>query len=52
MDYRISNWILKFADDTKISEKDIVSFQKDLDRLIQWADEWQMMFNAFWEEST
>jgi len=41
---------LKFADDTKTfgsvtSVKDIVSLQKDLDRLIQWADEWQMMFN-------
>ena len=49
--YGISNWILKFADDTKIfgsitSEKDIVSLQKDLDRLIQWADEWQVMFNT------
>jgi len=28
------------------SEKDIVSLQKDLDRLIQWADKWQMMFNT------
>jgi len=51
LDYGISNWILTFADDTKIfgsitSEKDIVSLQKDLGRLIQWADEWQMMFNT------
>jgi len=51
LDCGISNWILKFADDTKIfgsitSEKDIVSLQKDLDRWIQWADEWQMMFDT------
>ena len=40
--YRKSNWILKFADGTKIfgsitSKKDTVSLQKELDRLIQWG---------------
>jgi len=51
LDYGIGNWILKFADNNKIfgsitSEKDIVSLQKELDQLIQWAAKWQMMFNT------
>jgi len=51
LDYGIKNWILKFADDTKIFGKisnvtDTVRLQEDLDRLIEWAEEWQMMFNA------
>jgi len=42
--------ILKFADDTKMFSKiddsqDAENLQKDLDRLIQWSNEWQMMFN-------
>ena len=45
------NWILKFADDTKVFAKirsadDASSLQKDLDRLVQWARGWQMMFNV------
>ena len=51
MDYSIRNWILKFADDTKIFSKvsqpdDCVRLQKDLDKLVQWSEEWQMMFNV------
>jgi len=50
LDDGISNWILKFADDTKIFGKindsqDAENLQKDVDRLIQWSNEWQMMFN-------
>jgi len=49
LDDGISNWILKFADDTKIFGKindsqDAENLQKDLDRLMQWSNEWQMMF--------
>ena len=51
LDGGIVNWILKFADDTKVFAKtrsadDASSLQRDLDRLIQWAREWQMMFNV------
>jgi len=51
LEYRIKNWILKFADDAKIFGKisnvtDTVRLQEDPDRLIEWAEEWQMMFNA------
>ena len=58
----IWNWILKFADDTKIfSEVSTTSqhqkLQQDLDSLFYWSQEWQMLFivqcrkiqcNAFW----
>ena len=51
LDGGIVNWILKFADDTKVFAKirsadDASSLQRDLDRLVQWAREWQMMFNV------
>jgi len=50
LDDGISNWILKFVDDTKMFGKindsqDAENLQKDLDHLIQWSNEWQMMFN-------
>ena len=42
--------VLKFADDMKVfrtikgnSDRDL--FQSDLDRLVQWSEEWQMKFN-------
>ena len=43
--------ILKFADDAKIfgkisTDRDTVRLQEDLDKLLYWAEEWQMMFNA------
>jgi hypothetical protein len=43
--------VLKFADDTKIfrrvdSERDREVLQKDLDRLVQWSEVWQMRFNV------
>ena len=39
-----------FADDTKLwtcirSEADSVSLQKDLHRLVEWSNEWQLRFN-------
>jgi len=41
---------LKFADDTKIfsavnKDSDRRLLQKDLDNLLMWAEEWQMMFS-------
>jgi len=44
------NSVLKFADDTKLFGKvnndiDRSSFQKDLHRLIDWSEQWQMPFN-------
>ena len=43
--------VLKFADDTKIfrrvdSERDREVLQRDLDRLVQWSEVWQMRFNV------
>ena len=51
LDYGIKNWILKFADDTKLFGKiqgtsDVIKLQEDLDQLLQWAEEWQMLFNT------
>ena len=47
----INNWILKFADDTKIfskiiDDKDRDRLQQDLLKLTTWSEEWQMMFNT------
>jgi len=41
---------LKFADDTKIfsavnKDSDRRLLEKDLDNLLMWAEEWQMMFS-------
>ena len=51
LDIGISSKVSKFADDTKIAcavqgEKDNYRIQRDLDRLIAWADRWQMEFNS------
>ena len=51
MDVRIISSISKFTDDTKISStvqgvKDNYKVQRDLDRLVAWADKWQMEFNS------
>ena len=51
LDAGISNWILKFADDTKVFGKvnhadDIKRMQEDLNRLFNWSQDWQMSFNV------
>jgi hypothetical protein len=51
LDCDIFNWLLKFADDTKLfsSVQDSAArdrLQKDLDTLVRWADDWQMKFNV------
>jgi len=50
LDSGIANWILKFADDTKIygclkDPKDCDTLRDDLDLLCAWSNEWQMQFN-------
>ena len=45
------NWLLKFADNTKLfgkvqSELDSTGLQQDLQRLLDWSREWQMEFNV------
>ena len=47
----VTNWILKFADDTKMfgkvnNQREADIMQKDIDRLVQWSVEWQMLFNV------
>ena len=46
----LSNWILKFADDTKLfgvatKYEDQLSLQDDLNKLLEWSIDWQMLFN-------
>ena len=50
LDCDVTNWILKFADDTKIfgpvcNQNDYLKFQEDLNRLFSWTKDWQMSFN-------
>ena len=50
MDFGIRNWILTFADDTKVFGKVSTSYeqiqlQEDINKLIKWSEEWQMLFN-------
>lgn len=51
LDLGINSKVLKFADDTKIfstvqGAQDNYRVQGDLDKLIAWADRWQMEFNS------
>jgi hypothetical protein len=51
LDDGLSSAILKFADDTKIYGRvdcweDRNRLQKDLERLVDWAEKWQMSFNV------
>ena len=46
-----SSMLLKFADDTKMarvveSSEQQREFQSNIDRLEQWSDDWQMLFNS------
>ena len=50
MDCGIINWLLEFAVDAKLfgkiqSDMDNITLQEDLQRLFDWAKEWQMEFN-------
>jgi len=43
----VVSYVFKFADDTKLFRQvrdtaDTVGMQEDLDRLVEWADKWQM----------
>jgi len=47
----VFNWLLKFADNTKLfgkvqSELDSTCLQQDLQRLLDWSREWQIKFNV------
>jgi len=51
LDFGLRNWILKFADDTKIFSRinnclDSERLQSDLLQLIRWSEEWQMLFSV------
>ena len=51
LDSGIANWILKFADDTKVFGKvnqsvDSTAMQDDLNKLYNWSQDWQMTFNV------
>ena len=50
LDDDITSKVLKFADDTKVfrkikSDADRQHLQDDLNKLIEWSEKWQMMFN-------
>ena len=47
----VDGFVSKFADDTKYgrvirNEEDQAKMQRDIDKLLEWADKWQMDFNA------
>ena len=50
LDDDITSKVLKFADDTKVfrkikSDADRQHLQGDLNKLIEWSEKWQMLFN-------
>jgi hypothetical protein len=51
LDHGIISKINKFADDTKLchrafTERDRITIQEDINRLLQWSETWQMSFNV------
>ena len=51
MDGDIRSKVLKFADDTKVfkkikSDADRQHLQDNLNKLIEWSEKWQMLFNV------
>jgi len=51
IDNCVAGKILKFADDTKIyhtvySDEDVSALQSDVCNLVEWPNEWQMLFIA------
>ena len=50
LDDDITSKVLKFADDTKVftkikSDADRLLLQDDLNKLTEWSEKWQMLFN-------
>ena len=50
LEERVTGKILKFADDTKLFRKakeigDKKKLQDDIDKLVKWSENWQMLFN-------
>ena len=50
LDDDITSKVLKFADDTKVfrkikSDADRQHLQDDLNKLIEWSEKWQMLYN-------
>ncbi len=51
IDVRLSNFISKFVDDTKIGnivvdERDRLNLQEDLRKISRWSEKWEMPFNV------
>ena len=46
LDEKMTSTVLKFADDTKISNNSQQELQRDLDTAVEWAQTWQMQFNT------
>ena len=51
LDSAVTSSISKFADDTKVyrdvsQDSDSLALQSDLEKLVLWANEWQMTFNS------
>jgi hypothetical protein len=51
MDDQVTSQLLKFADDTKLylplkNTASHATLQEDLNKLCQWSQEWQMLFNV------
>ena len=47
----LESWCTMYADDTKVSstvqtESERQTMQADIDKLVDWADKWQLCFNA------
>ncbi len=51
LDCNIVSKLVKFADDTKLGNRDdtldnVSNIQRDLNRIVNWANTWQMTFNS------
>ena len=51
LDINIVSKMSKFADDTKLCHRarnpdDIMELQEDINKLVEWANKWQMSFNV------
>ena len=55
LDNSIVSKISKFVDDTKLCRSsrhpdEVLELQEDLNRLVDWANTWQMTSNAHWSQ--